>query len=137
MRPRSITSASSAVPKPGPLVPPTRIATAIPSARAAFTEAMTSATPVHRTTTAGRLSIIALYTLRASSYRPSFGRITSPRTDPFSSVATFSVIIGTLPLSGTIGYRSNFFNAFPFDDVLLSDALTDKAVSELGPEHHL
>src|SRR5213593_4338066 len=111
MRPRSITSASSAVPKPGTLWPPPRIATAKPSARAAFTEAMTSATPVHRTTTAGRLSIIALYTLRASSYRPSFGRITSPRTDPFSSVATFSVIIGTLPLGGTARYRADSFNA--------------------------
>src|SRR6058998_1928682 len=111
MRPRSITSASSAVPKPGTEWPPPRIATAKPSARAAFTAAMTSATPVHRTTTAGRLSIIALYTLRASSYRPSFGRITSPRTDPFSSVATFSVIIGTLPLVGTASYRAAPFNA--------------------------
>src|SRR5881296_4354608 len=111
MRPRSITSASSAVPKPGTLWPPPRIATAKPSARAAFTAAMMSATPVHRTTTAGRLSIIALYTLRASSYRPSFGRITSPRTDPFSSVATFSVIIGTLPLVGTASYRAAPFNA--------------------------
>src|SRR5213594_4583478 len=111
MRPRSITSASSAVPKPGTLWPPPRIATAKPSARAAFTAAMTSATPVHRTTTAGRLSIIALYTLRASSYRPSFGRITSPRTDPFSSVATFSVIIATLPLVGTASYRAAPFNA--------------------------
>src|SRR2546428_754067 len=136
MRPRSITSASSAVPKPGTLWPPPRIATAKPSARAAFTAAMTSATPVHRTTTAGRLSIIALYTLRASSYRPSFGRMTSPRTDPFSSVATFSDIIGTLPLAGTIGYRRNFFNAFPVDDVLSLDPPPDKAVNELGPKHH-
>src|SRR2546428_636614 len=88
MRPRSTTSASSAVPKPGTLWPPPRMATAKPAARAALTAAMTSATPVQRTTTAGRLSIIALYTLRASSYRPSSGRMTSPRTDPFSSVAT-------------------------------------------------
>src|SRR5438094_1215184 len=111
MRPRSITSASSAVPKPGTRWPPPRMATAKPSARAALTAAMTSATPVQRTTTAGRLSIIALYTLRASSYRPSLGRITSPRTDPFSSVATFSVIIGTLPLVGTASYRAAPFNA--------------------------
>src|SRR5437899_7289663 len=111
MRPRSITSASSAVPKPGTLWPPPRMATAKPSARAALTAAMTSATPVQRTTTAGRLSIIALYPLRASSYRPALGRITSPRTDPFSSVATFSVIIGTLPLGGTARYRADSFNA--------------------------
>src|SRR2546427_9838124 len=111
MRPRSITSASSAGPKPGALGPRPRMATAKPSARAASTAATTSAPPVPRTTTAGRLSIIALYTLRASSYRPSFGRITSPRTDPFSSVATFSVIIGTLPLVGTASYRAAPFNA--------------------------
>src|SRR5438128_5559716 len=120
MRPRSITSASSAVPKPGTLWPPPRMATAKPAARAALTAAMTSATPVQRTTTAGRLSIIALYTLRASSYRPSSGRMTSPRTDPFSSVATFSFIIRTLPFVGTARYRRDFFNAFPVDAANLS-----------------
>src|SRR5207244_11361179 len=104
-------SGSAAGPNPVTLWRPTRTATAKPSPRAAFTEAMTSATPVHRSTTAGRLSIIALYTLRASSYRPSFGRITSPRTDPFSSVATFSVIIGTLPLVGTARYRADSLHA--------------------------
>ena len=72
----------------------------------------------------------------ALTYRPSFGRMTSPRTDPFSSVATFSDIIGTLPLAETIGYRRNFFNAFPVDDVLLLDPLPDEAVNEIGPEQH-
>src|SRR5437899_3365904 len=120
MRPRSTTSASSAAPKPGTLWPPPRMATAKPAARAALTAAMTSATPVQRTTTAGRLSIIALYTLRASSYRPSSGRMTSPRTDPFSSVATFSFIIRTLPFVGTARYRRDFFNAFPVDAANLS-----------------
>src|SRR2546426_712521 len=69
----------------------------------------------------------------ALTYRPSFGRMTSPRTDPFSSVATFSDITSTLPSQG---YRRNFSSAFSVDDDLLLDTLPDKAVNELGPEHH-
>src|SRR5256886_4107651 len=69
----------------------------------------------------------------ALTYRPSFGRMTSPRTDPFSSVATFSDITSTLPSQG---YRRNFSSAFSVDDDLLLDTLPDKAVNDLGPEHH-
>src|SRR5262245_53289732 len=48
--------------------------------RAKFTAATTSAVPLQRTTNAGRRSIIALKTLRASSYAWSLGVTTSPRT---------------------------------------------------------
>src|SRR6187200_2577881 len=41
---------------------------------------MTSAVSTQRTISAGRLSIMALYTLRADSYRRSSGRMMSPRT---------------------------------------------------------
>ena len=80
MRTRSITTASSAVPNPGTLCDPPRTAMARPSSRAKFTAATTSSTPAQRTMTRGRRSIIALYTLRASSYAASSGVMISPRT---------------------------------------------------------
>src|SRR5947209_19800112 len=84
----------------------------------------------------------------ALSYRPSFGRMTSPRTDPFSSVATFSFIIGTLPLAGTAQYRRDSFNASvlpescglescrrPFRPPPRGDALVKKGLLELALHH--
>jgi hypothetical protein len=49
-----------------------------PFARPNASAACTSATSRQLTTSAGRLSIIALYTLRASSYRASSDVMTSP-----------------------------------------------------------
>ena len=77
---RSITTASSAVPNPGTLCDPPRTAMARPPSRAKFTAATTSSTPSQRTMTRGRRSIMALYTLRASSYPASSGVMISPRT---------------------------------------------------------
>jgi len=63
----SITTPPSQVPNPGTLWPPPRIATSRPFSRAKSTAAMTSPALALRTMTLGCLSIIALYTLRASS----------------------------------------------------------------------
>jgi hypothetical protein len=60
MRHRSITTASSAVPKPGTLCEPPRTARSSWFSRAKFTAATTSSTPAQRTITSGRRSIIAL-----------------------------------------------------------------------------
>ena len=64
---KSITSAPSATPSPAALCPPPRTAISPPWLRANRTHAITSAASRHRTIAAGRLSIMALYTARASS----------------------------------------------------------------------
>ena len=64
---RSITMPSSQVLSPEKLWPPQRTATASPCSRAACTAATTSAVLAQRAITAGRRSIIALKTRRASS----------------------------------------------------------------------
>jgi hypothetical protein len=67
MADRSITSAWSATPNPPALWPPPRTDSSLPVERAWLTAATTSATSAQRAIIAGRLSIIALKTLRASS----------------------------------------------------------------------
>ena len=64
---RSMTRPSSTLPRPPPLWPPPRIAMSRPCSRPNATAAITSATSLHRTMTAGCLSIMALYNARASS----------------------------------------------------------------------
>ena len=64
---KSMTKASSQVPKPGALWPPPRTASSIELSRAKLTQAMTSATWDTRTTAAGLLSIMPLKTARAAS----------------------------------------------------------------------
>ena len=56
----SMTSAPSHTPRPAALWPPPRTAIWTPCARANRTQVITSAVSRHRTTAAGRLSIIAL-----------------------------------------------------------------------------
>ena len=88
---RSITRPSSTLPSPPPLWPPPRIAMSRFCSRPKFTAAITSAASVHRAITAGRLSIIALYNARESSYSPSPGSTRPPRTSPRSvSIADWS-----------------------------------------------
>jgi hypothetical protein len=64
---RSIMTPSSQTPFPATLWPPPRTATRSPLVRAKFTALTTSATPVQRAMTAGRLSIIPFHTRRAES----------------------------------------------------------------------
>jgi hypothetical protein len=65
--PRSITMPSSQVLSPEKLWPPPRTAVTSPRSRAVFTAATTSAVLAQRAIRAGRRSIIALKTRRASS----------------------------------------------------------------------
>src|SRR5574337_645033 len=65
---RSITSPSSHMPSPPPLCAPPRTASSKPCSRANRTDAITSATSAQCAISRGRLSIIALYTVRAWSY---------------------------------------------------------------------
>ena len=67
MADRSITSPSSTLPRPGPLCPPPRTATRRPCLRPKLTAATTSLTSTHRAIISGRLSIMPLKSLRASS----------------------------------------------------------------------
>jgi len=67
IREKSITTPPSQVPNPGTLWPPPRIARSTPFSRPKSPAAMTSPALALRTMTLGCLSIIALYTLRASS----------------------------------------------------------------------
>ncbi len=64
---RSMTMPSSHVALPATLWAPPRTAMDSPSSRANVTAAMTSTAPRQRAITAGRLSIIAFQTRRASS----------------------------------------------------------------------
>ena len=81
---RSITTPSSAVPRPAPLWPPPRMASSKSLSRANATTRATSSGVAGRAINAGRLSIIALWTLRASSYSASSGPINRP-PNPVSS----------------------------------------------------
>ena len=72
IRPSSITAA------PVTLCPPPYTEIGRPWARANFTAATTSSVLPHTAISAGRRSIMALKTARASSYRPSPGRSCSP-----------------------------------------------------------
>ena len=64
---RSMTRAPSATPSPAPLWPPPRTAISAPWRRANRTQLMTSALSRQRAIAAGCLSIMPLYTARASS----------------------------------------------------------------------
>ena len=86
---RSTTSASSAVPKPGTLCDPPRTATVRSFSAANRTAAITSPVLAGRTITAGRRSIMALYTRRASSYSASSAVVTVPRTLSRRAVSAF------------------------------------------------
>ena len=88
---RSTTIASSAVPNPGTLCPPPRIATARPVATACDTTACTSSALVQPTMALGLASIMKLYTWRASSYSASSGPMTGPVTSFRSAVVDMEV----------------------------------------------
>ena len=86
---RSTTRASSAVPNPGTLCDPPRTATVRSFSAANRTAVITSPVLAGRTITAGRRSIMALYTRRASSYSASSAVVTVPRTFSRRAVSAF------------------------------------------------
>ena len=73
-----MTNPSSTTARPAALCPPPRTAMGRPCSRAKRTAATTSASVRTRAIAAGRRSIIPFQTRRASSYRPSSGRISTP-----------------------------------------------------------
>ena len=73
------------------LWPPPLIDSGSPRSRAALTPATTSVTPRQRTISAGRRSIMAFQTERASSNPGLPGSRSGPRTRPFRSLTTASL----------------------------------------------
>ena len=79
MRDRSITIPPSHSARPPTLWPPPRTATSSPCSRAKRTAAITSARPLHRAISPGRLSMLAFQIFLALSYSASPLRTTDPR----------------------------------------------------------
>src|SRR5207245_8575616 len=82
------------------LWPPPRMETSKSFFLAKSTACITSAAPVHRAMSAGRLSIMAFQIVRPLSYPGESDVRSSPRMFPFSSLTAVSVI-SNLPLEVT------------------------------------